>query len=136
MLLQALGLPAAGTDLAQLTVPQLQNIVTRLLPKVSVNVTEELRQAAVGLLQGKDINTVSDLVKSPESIQQLIGMLTGQHAAIVLDPEDGGTTSSAEKRRGFFDCPTCNFVNLIEFYDHELPKAFVCMHCNQPFVKD
>lgn len=44
---------------------------------VQVNVTEELRSAGLALLQGRDINSVADMIQSPESVQQLVAMLSG-----------------------------------------------------------
>lgn len=41
---------------------------------VQVEVTDELRSAFLALLQGKDIDTVADLVQSPESIHQIISL--------------------------------------------------------------
>lgn len=43
---------------------------------VQVNVTEELRSAGLALLQGRDINSVADMIQSPESVQQLVAMFT------------------------------------------------------------
>lgn len=50
---------------------------------VQVNVTDELRSAGLALLQGRDINSVADMIQSPESVQQLVAMF----ARPVLDNE-------------------------------------------------
>lgn len=44
---------------------------------VKVSVTNELRDAALALLQGKSLDTVADMIQSPESIQQLVLFLKG-----------------------------------------------------------
>lgn len=44
---------------------------------VQVNVTDELRAAGLALLQGRDIDSVADMIQSPESVQQLVAMLAG-----------------------------------------------------------
>lgn len=41
---------------------------------IQVVVTEELRNAALALLQGQNIHSVAELIQSPESVQQLISM--------------------------------------------------------------
>jgi len=47
---------------------------------IDVDLTDELHQAALALLQGESIDTVSDLIKSPESIQKLLALLKRQEA--------------------------------------------------------
>lgn len=42
---------------------------------VQVNITEELRSAGLALLQGHDINSVADMIQSPESVQQLVALV-------------------------------------------------------------
>lgn len=44
---------------------------------IQVELTDELRAAGLALLRGQDISTVSDMIKKPESVQQLVGFLKG-----------------------------------------------------------
>jgi len=60
---------------------------------IDVPVTSELKTAAIALLHGKDLNTVSDLIQSPESVTQLVTFLKGgfdslKSKAPVLEKED------------------------------------------------
>jgi len=66
----------AGKRLEDLTMVDLQKVTNTL--GLEVKITSELQQAALGLLQGKDIHTVSDMIQSPESVTQLINLLRGQ----------------------------------------------------------
>jgi len=133
MLLQLLGLPPGETELKQLSLPDLKSLASRLIPNVTVNVTQELKDAAVALLADQSIHKVAELIRSPESIKQLIGMLTGKHQAILV--ADAGNPANAVMHRGILDCEVCGFANLIAYKDEDLPKAFVCVHCSHPNVK-
>lgn len=42
---------------------------------LDVQVTEELKAAGMALLAGRDLNTVNDMIQSPESIMQLVSLL-------------------------------------------------------------
>lgn len=42
--------------------------------KLDIQLNEELRVAGLALLKGEDINVVSDLIQSPESIQKLLSV--------------------------------------------------------------
>lgn len=62
--------PLFGKKLSELSLDDLR-VATDVFG-VNVPVTEELKLAALSLLQGQSINSVADLVQSPESVQQLI----------------------------------------------------------------
>lgn len=64
--------PLVGKDLSDLTLPDLE--LAAAVFDIEVVATEELRNAALALLQGKNIHSVADLIQSPESVQQLISM--------------------------------------------------------------
>ena len=40
-----------------------------------VPITDELKAAGMALLAGKDLNTVNDMIQSPESVMQLVSLL-------------------------------------------------------------
>lgn len=44
---------------------------------ISVPITEELRTAGLALLKGESLDTVSDMIQSPESIQLITNFLRG-----------------------------------------------------------
>lgn len=84
--------------LEDLTLDELRGIKDIL--GLKVNVTQELKDAAMELLAGKDLDTVSDMIKSPESVQQLVlflkGGLSGVADADVIDhPDYEGVNSLA-----------------------------------------
>lgn len=62
--------PLLGKKLADLSVDDIK-LATETFG-VDVQVTEELKAAALGLLQGQQLDSVAELVQSPESLQQLI----------------------------------------------------------------
>lgn len=62
--------PLFGKKLTDLSLDDLQVAADAFDVKVAV--TEELKTAALALLQGQKIDSVADLVQSPESVQQLI----------------------------------------------------------------
>lgn len=134
MLLQMLGLPSGETELRQLSIPEISSIANKLLPGATLNVTEELKSAALALLEDQSIHKVADLVKSPESVKQLIGMLTGKHKAILI-ADESNTPANAVMHRGMLDCEVCGSANFIEYKEEDLPKAFLCVQCQHPNVK-
>lgn len=40
-----------------------------------VQISDELKAAGMALLAGKDLNTVNDMIQSPESVLQLVSLL-------------------------------------------------------------
>ena len=44
---------------------------------INVPVTEELRVAGLELLKGKSLDSVADMIQSPESVAQIVTFLTG-----------------------------------------------------------
>lgn len=42
---------------------------------LNVQITDELKAAGMALLAGKDLNTVNDMIQSPESVLQLVSLL-------------------------------------------------------------
>lgn len=44
---------------------------------VNVPITEELRVAGLELLKGKSLDSVADMIQSPESVAQIVTFLTG-----------------------------------------------------------
>lgn len=44
---------------------------------LDVPITDELKAAGMALLAGKDLDTVNDMIRSPESIMQLVALLKG-----------------------------------------------------------
>lgn len=67
--------PLLGKKVVELTDGDILNAAKAF--GIEVNLTDELRQAALGLLQGRGIDQVSDLIQSPESLQQLTSLLKG-----------------------------------------------------------
>jgi hypothetical protein len=90
-------LPLMGKNLSQITLDDL-NLVVKAM-KLTVTPTEELRLAALQMLQGKDLNTVADLIQSPESIAQLGNFIQGK--------------TQPEETRDVVKCPHCSglFLN-------------------------
>lgn len=67
----------AGARFEDLTLADMKQVAEVL--GIQVNVTEELKEAGVALMRGENIHSVADMIKSPESIQQLMEFLT-QHS--------------------------------------------------------
>lgn len=65
--------PLMGKRLEDLVVSEIVDVLSAF--KVNVNVTDELMEAGLALLRGQDINTVADMVKSPDSIVQLLAFM-------------------------------------------------------------
>lgn len=63
---------------------RLEDVTTEELSKIAeilgikVNVNDELKRAGMALLRGDDINTVADMIQSPESIQKIMLFLQGK----------------------------------------------------------
>lgn len=73
-------LPLFPKRLSDLTLDDL-TLVQRSLG-LELEVTEELKQAGLALLSGKSIDTVADLIQSPESLQQLLAMFRSQRPVV------------------------------------------------------
>lgn len=67
--------PLMNRRLESLTLDELKGISDTLGFKVAV--TEELKSAALSLLQGKSLDTVADMISQPESLQQIVLFLKG-----------------------------------------------------------
>lgn len=67
--------------LTELTVDELSMAAKAL--KINVTVNEELRSAALLMMQGANLDTVSDLIQSPEAIKSLIGFFQPPKATSV-----------------------------------------------------
>lgn len=63
---------------------RLEDVTTEELGKVAeilgikVNVSDELKRAGMALLRGDSIDTVADMIQSPESIQKIMLFLQGK----------------------------------------------------------
>lgn len=64
----------AGARFEDLTLDDMKQVAKTL--GIQVNVTDELKEAGVALMRGENIHSVADMIKSPESIQQLMEFLT------------------------------------------------------------
>lgn len=65
-------LPLLGKKISDLTLEDITRV--RDFMKLDVVVTPELRDAGIALLQGMDIDSVADMIQSPESVQQLMSL--------------------------------------------------------------
>lgn len=63
-----------GKRLEELTDDDLRGVASAL--KINVQVSPELRTAVMTLLKGQDIHSVSDLIKSPEAVKELMSFLS------------------------------------------------------------
>jgi len=126
-----LGLPPGSTELKQLGVPELKALAKRLLPEAVDNIDEDLKKAAVALLEGQSVHTVADLIQSPGAIEQLVTFLKGGWQSLKT-PTSGPVTDVVQ--RGFYTCKVCDFVNFAEYRESELPKGFACVHCSDIHV--
>jgi len=68
--------PLLGKRLEDLTAGDLTKIKSVL--KIDVELTDELKEAGIALLRGDSIDTVSDLIQKPESIQKLLSFVQQQ----------------------------------------------------------
>lgn len=68
--------PLMGRKLSDLTIDDLGHLQSAL--GLNIRITPELQNAALALLQGKSIDTVADLVQSPESVKQLVSLVKGE----------------------------------------------------------
>lgn len=73
-------LPLAGKRLEDLTLAELNDV--REVMGVEVHVTDELKTAGLALLKGQNLDTVADLIQSPDSVKQLIAFLRGGVTAL------------------------------------------------------
>lgn len=78
-------LPLMNRKLSSLTVPELAGVRDALGLKFTVN--EEIRDAAMALLQGQPLDTVADLIKSPEAVAELVAFLEGGAKALAAKPK-------------------------------------------------
>lgn len=68
--------------LDELTLDDLRGVAGMM--GIELAITDELKEAGLALLQGKDINTVADMIQSPESITQLLQFLQGKSQEQVI----------------------------------------------------
>lgn len=92
--------PLLPKKLEELSTGDLDSITEIFGLKTSL--TEEIKEAAVMLLKGRDLNTVADVVQSPESVQQLISLFR----------KDAGSNQASEPDR-LVRCPHCRDFFLI-----------------------
>jgi len=83
-MMKLLGLMSKKTT--DLTVDDL-NLVAKTLKIDTLNITDELKNVAVGLLAGRDINDVASLVKDPASIQMVAELFQGKRRLQHVDAE-------------------------------------------------
>lgn len=76
-------MPLASKTLDELTVSDLSSVADAF--GVKVNVTQELKEAGLALLKGKDIHSVADMIQSPESVLMIVDFL---NRAISNEPDD------------------------------------------------
>lgn len=69
-------LPLLSKRLEDLSVADL-NLVSKQF-NINVDVTEPMRLAALDLLENGDINSVADLIKSPEQVKKLVSFFQSQ----------------------------------------------------------
>nr|UQT02514.1 P12 [Red mite associated cystovirus] len=62
-----------GKRLEDLVVTEIVDVLSAF--NVKIDVTDELMEAGLALLRGQNINTVADMVKSPDSIVQLMSFM-------------------------------------------------------------
>jgi len=145
-------LPLMGKKLNELTLVDLQAV--RQVLDIKVEINDELKTAALALMQGQDINSVADLIRSPAAIEQLTRFFAGGVTSLVSAKprpfvetfdEDVVTDLSAVKRQAVVECPHCGFVSLHTFdvlpsrrKVPSAPKSAVvdCAHCKFSFTKE
>lgn len=66
-------MPLMGKTLQELSLSDLSNVADVF--GFEVRVTEELKEAALALLKGENINKVADMIQSPESVIMLVDFL-------------------------------------------------------------
>lgn len=88
--------PLLGRRLDDLSIEELGDIGRTL--GIQLDVTDELKQAGLALLQGKSIDTVAELVQSPESVAQLVAFLKG------------GVLGMSNKQIDYVEVPEVNAV--------------------------
>lgn len=81
-------LPLMAKKLEELTLDDLSLVADAL--GMAVEITPDLKAAAVALMAGQDIHSVADLVKSPESIEQLIKFIHGGISSLTKPPALSG----------------------------------------------
>lgn len=70
--------------LASLTPTEIGEIASSF--GVNVEVTDELKAAGMALLAGRDLDSVNDMIKSPESVMQLVQLFKGGLVQQVAEP--------------------------------------------------
>lgn len=97
--------PLMSKTIADLTLEDLMSIKTALKIE-TLPLTPELKEAATRLLAGENIDTVANLIQSPESVKRLMDLLTGKNAQMI----------EAEQQQGFVhQCRHCREFEIIHF---------------------
>lgn len=78
--------PLMGKRLEELTVKDVSAVLAELGSPVVVN--EELLNAGLALLQGQDIHTVADIIKSPDSVMTLVNFMARGAGLASSDVDD------------------------------------------------
>jgi len=89
--------PLLSKKLNELTVDEL-NLVSKQL-NINVEVTETMREAALTLMQSGNLDSVADLIKSPEQIKQLVSFFQSQ--------------KKVDETRTLKQCPHCDNFHLV-----------------------
>lgn len=66
----------AGYRLEDLQMSDFRKIAEVL--NIKVDITDELKEAGLAMLRGENIHTVADMIKSPQSLQQLVLFIQGR----------------------------------------------------------
>lgn len=102
-------LPLMPRKLSSLTVTELAGIRDAMGFDFKVNV--EIRDAAMAMLQGQSLDTVADLVKSPEAVAELVTFLQGGFKAVAAKPKLAVVRSqSVSDEEDGFDFPPIQFL--------------------------
>jgi len=107
-MMKLLGLMSKKTT--DLTVDDL-NLVAKTLKIDTLNITDELKNVAVGLLAGRDINDVASLVKDPASIQMVAELFQGKRRLQHVDEEG---CELAGENAFVHQCRHCKQFEIIE----------------------
>lgn len=112
-----------GEQLSALSLEDIDAIAATFNFKIKA--TEELKAAAVALMRGKDINTVADLVKSPESVKQLIEFVKNGSGELVEKMIPAEPLSA---------CPNCGALHSVKSADQF--GDIRCVECGFHFNLD